>query len=55
MIHRKTVKLNFVEHEYPLRYIAVKMRHDDCVPDEYIEFYSDKTGMIDKKDSLPIQ
>lgn len=52
----KIVKVNFVEPTYPLRFIAVEAWYDDyqqpSVPDEYIEFYSDKTGMVAGKGSI---
>lgn len=52
----EAVKINFVEPAYPLRYIAVEMWYDDyqqpSVPDEYIEFSSNKTGTVAGKGTI---
>ena len=52
----KDVKVNFIDPTYPLRYIAVETWYDDyqqpSIPDEYIEFQSDKAGMVAGKGNI---
>ena len=46
----REVKVNYVEPDYPLRYVAVEAWYDDhkqpWVPEGYIDIYSDVSGMV---------